>query len=64
MLENFYKDFTYQGEVYDRVEVLEMSIVVLHPNQSQYHVYYFDDMQHIIADMLDERLKKIESGGL
>lgn len=59
ILQEHYRNFMYKGERYHRCEVVEMSIIVTHPNQDQYLEHKFQPRDNIIIDMMNYRLGEL-----
>lgn len=55
LLENFYRDVTYQDQTYKKIFVDEMYIVVMHENRDEYQKMAIPDYQDKIQQIFDLR---------
>ena len=55
IIENYYKNITYNKKQYQHIKIDAMSLGVFHPNQERWLEYTINDYQYLISDLVKER---------
>jgi hypothetical protein len=66
-LETYYKNWKFNGKVYENVEVVGMHLAVFHDTRDTYESIILPDVQEIVVEMMQDReiqLKRILAGDL
>lgn len=60
MLETHYRNFIYKGERYDRFEIVQTSVLALHPERFTYEYMVLPDLSEEVSDMVMMRIRELE----
>ena len=60
IIENFYTPITVNNVIYNKIEVEEMFLVIMHSNRNSYNKLKVPNYQSLVPEMFDQRKQQLQ----